>query len=613
MAFRDWPNSDGQFMLTYPWFADFAKDWDKFLEHGHRLAGMLIGVWAIGLVVLVARGESRRSVIWLSRAVLLGVILQGLLGGFRVQLDERGLALVHGAFAAVVLSLIGSVATLLSPFWSTGGPLPAVARTRDEQADRLSVARASAMLLPVLMMVQFVAGGFIRHHGRGLHEHLGLGILVTIALISNTVIASRTGEPWMRKSAWATQALGLLQVSLGIGAWITKFGLAMAGYVATADSIIQVTTRSAPHGDRNPAGDDGGRACRPNLTDLCGSWSILIPVPFNDEGDSACGAFSRRRPPMSSESPHLEPRALAVSIPAGVALQSQGVRERIAEYVTLCKPRIATMVLVSVAVGFTVATVREFDVIRLCFALVGVGLSAAASSVLNQWYERETDARMPRTAGRPLPAGRISEAEALWFGCVLAVGATIWLAVTVNLLTAWLTLATCLLYVGVYTPLKKVTPLCTAIGAIPGAMPLVLGWTAAGEGLNSGALVLFGILYVWQFPHFLAIAWIYQDQYRGAGLRMLPTDGKRPAVVGMVAVGHALALIPVSLWARSLGLAGDAYSLTAVILGTWYLMATIRFAGEPDRFTARRLLWTSLAYLPMLLAALTIDHVRLLR
>ncbi len=311
------------------------------------------------------------------------------------------------------------------------------------------------------------------------------------------------------------------------------------------------------------------------------------------------------------ESPSRPARAIAVGGDAAVS----GVhwRERLAEYVVLSKPRIATMVLVSVAVGFTLATVQGFDLPLLLAALLGIGVSAAASSILNQWVERETDAKMPRTADRPLPAGRVNEAEALRLGVILAVLSTMWLAATVNVTTAVLTLATCLMYVGVYTPLKRKTTACTAIGAIPGAMPLVLGWTAAGGELSWGALSLFAILFVWQFPHFTAIAWIYQDQYREAGLRMLPGDGQRPALAGLIAVGYSLALVPVTLWVRSAGLAGDAYALTAIILGCWYVMASIRFAGEPSVHTARRLLWTSLAHLPMLLAALTIDHVRLLR
>jgi protoheme IX farnesyltransferase len=304
-------------------------------------------------------------------------------------------------------------------------------------------------------------------------------------------------------------------------------------------------------------------------------------------------------------------RPQAIAVPRRAF--APAIAERAADFVELCKPRIATMVLVSVAVGFTLASQSSLDLPLLFAALFGIGLSAAASSILNQWLERDTDALMPRTAKRPLPTGRVSEAEALGLGASLAVVSFAWLLMTVNITTAVLTLATCLMYVGVYTPLKPRTALCTAIGAIPGAMPLVLGWTAAGGELSSGAMVLFAILYVWQFPHFLAIAWIYHDQYSLAGLKMLPANGQRPALVGLIAVAHAAALIPVTLWARSAGLAGSAYGLSALILGCWYLMATIRFAGDPCRFTAKRLLWTSLAHLPMLLAALTIDHVRLLR
>lgn len=243
MAFRDWPTSDGQFMLTYPWLADFAKDWDKFLEHGHRLAGALIGLWSIVLVVLVERSESRRSVRWLARGVLLGVICQGLLGGFRVQLDERGLAMMHGAFAAVVLSLMGAVATLLSSGWNTASAAPSL--SREDQDDRLSLARSAALLVPALLAAQFVVGGMIRHQGRGLHEHLGLGIVAAIAIFANIIIAFRTRNRWIRGSATLLLVVGLLQVSLGIGSWITKFGFASTGYVAVADSITQVSFRSA--------------------------------------------------------------------------------------------------------------------------------------------------------------------------------------------------------------------------------------------------------------------------------------------------------------------------------------------------------------------------------
>jgi cytochrome c oxidase assembly protein subunit 15 len=244
MAFRDWPTSDGRFMLTYPWLADFARDWDKFLEHGHRLAGVVIGLWSIALAVLVGRFETRPVVRWLARGVLLGVICQGLLGGFRVQLDARGLAMMHGAFAAVVLSLMGAVATMLSPRWNER-PTAGTQRDREQAADRLSVARVVALLVPVLLAAQFLVGGMIRHHGRALFEHVGLGIVAALAIVANTIVAYRTRNRWIRQSAIALLLVGLVQVSLGVGSWVTKFGLAAAGYVAVADSITQVAFRSA--------------------------------------------------------------------------------------------------------------------------------------------------------------------------------------------------------------------------------------------------------------------------------------------------------------------------------------------------------------------------------
>jgi cytochrome c oxidase assembly protein subunit 15 len=248
MAFRDWPTSDGQFMLTYPWLGDFARNWDKFLEHGHRLAGMLIGMWAIALVVVTTKFQSRRSVKWLARAVLIGVIFQGILGGFRVQLDARGLAMLHGAFAAVVLSLMGVTATMLSPGWPSGRlssepcskPSPG-----GEDVERLPGARALAYVTSGLLALQFLLGGEIRHFGSHLHEHLGLGILAFLAIIATAIAAFRTGESWLRRSGIALLLVGLTQVSLGAAAWITKFGLASMGYVAVADSIVQVASRSA--------------------------------------------------------------------------------------------------------------------------------------------------------------------------------------------------------------------------------------------------------------------------------------------------------------------------------------------------------------------------------
>lgn len=308
-----------------------------------------------------------------------------------------------------------------------------------------------------------------------------------------------------------------------------------------------------------------------------------------------------------------------------VLLDSQGTMElsatlaartpvipRWREYLALTKPRIAVMGLVTVALGFSLAASGEWSAVTLGHSLLGIGLIAASCSVLNQWLERDSDRLMARTAKRPLPSGRLSANEALVFGLGLWLVGAVELVWFVNGLTAMLASATLLLYVAVYTPLKRRTSFCTAIGAIPGAMPPVLGWVAAGGELDAGAFALFATLFVWQFPHFLAIAWLYREQYAAAGLRMLPQTRPAPRVTGWLCVGYALALIPVSLLLKDAALAGYVFALIAVLLGFGYVAFSVRFLLDESVRTARQLLWFSLVYLPALLLALTWDHWRLL-
>lgn len=301
---------------------------------------------------------------------------------------------------------------------------------------------------------------------------------------------------------------------------------------------------------------------------------------------------------------------LAAPLNGTVDLASPAIANRVRAYIELSKPKIAVMGLFTVAVGFFVGSQGLWNSGLLLSSLFGVGLVAVACSVLNQLIERDTDALMIRTARRPLPSARISSAEALAFGLICGVSGLLWLATQVNPLTATLGAATLVSYVGIYTPLKRYSGLSTVIGAIPGALPPVLGWTAAGGTLNEGALALFALLFLWQFPHFLAIAWLLRAQYAGAGLKMMPRLSGRG--IGLLAVGYAAVLIPASLMLRSSGLAGTFYSLTAIGLGVGYLWSSIQFARHGDDASARRVLWASFLYLPTLLAVLTLDHWRLL-
>ena len=285
---------------------------------------------------------------------------------------------------------------------------------------------------------------------------------------------------------------------------------------------------------------------------------------------------------------------------------------RLADYIEIAKPRISLMVLLTVSCGYVLGMETSSVSITLMHACLGIAVVAVGSSAVNQWIERETDGRMRRTMNRPLPSGRLAPSEVLLFGLAAAGVGCAYLALMVNAETAVLTGITFVLYAGVYTPLKRVTSLCTAVGAIPGALPPVLGWLAAGGRWDANSFALFAILFLWQFPHFFAIAWLHREDYCRAGLRMLPAGTSLPHVTGLLAIAYASCLIPVSLLPSQFGLAGTTYSVVAIILGSAYLAASILFAWQETRTSARRVLWTSLIYLPVLLLTLTWDHLRLL-
>jgi len=278
---------------------------------------------------------------------------------------------------------------------------------------------------------------------------------------------------------------------------------------------------------------------------------------------------------------------------------------RAAALVELTKPRISALVLVTVAVAMFVGSGGRVAPIMLLHTLLGTALVAASASALNQWIERKSDALMARTAQRPLPSGRVSAPEVFALGALSAAVGVVYLGAAVNWLTALTGLLTWFLYVGVYTPMKARSPANTVVGAIAGAMPVLIGWTAAGAplALSAGGLkaaTLFLIVYLWQFPHFMAIAWIYRDQYAAARLQMLTVvdpSGRRAGVQSVVA---AVALVPVTLL-PVMHFAGPLYLAGAVLLGGSYLLHSLQFFAARDERSARRLLRTSLVYLPGLL------------
>ena len=284
------------------------------------------------------------------------------------------------------------------------------------------------------------------------------------------------------------------------------------------------------------------------------------------------------------------------------------MRERLAAYVELTKPRITFLIVLTSAAGFALGSKGSLAYGTLFHALFGIALLSSGIATLNQYMERELDRRMRRTATRPLPAGKLTTRQAFVFGVVLTSLAEAYLAVFVNLLTADLGLAVVVGYLLGYTPLKTRTSLSTVVGAFPGAMPPLMGWTAAAGALSWEAAALFAILFVWQFPHFLAIAWMYREDYARAGIRMLPVvepEGRRMTAQQIVV--WTLLLVPISLFPVLLGTSGSLYLYGALVLGILFVAASFRMALASTRQNARRLLLASVLYLPLLFGLMVIN------
>ena len=278
------------------------------------------------------------------------------------------------------------------------------------------------------------------------------------------------------------------------------------------------------------------------------------------------------------------------------------------DYVELTKPTVTWLILMSTGVGYFFGADGRWDLIVLIHTLIGTGLIASGTFTLNQWWEREADSKMRRTAQRPLAAGRMSPAHALWFGIALSIAGFTELSLGVNPLTGFLGLFTLTSYLFLYTPLKSRTPHSTTVGAIPGAMPPLIGYAASSGTLTAEAWALYAILFVWQFPHFYSIAWMYRDDYARAGIRMLPVvepdcrSTARQIVIGLIL------LIPVSLLPGWLAMTGYIYQAGAAILGVLFLYTGWRVAAERSLLRARGVLLASVFYLPILYGLMLFDR-----
>ncbi len=292
-----------------------------------------------------------------------------------------------------------------------------------------------------------------------------------------------------------------------------------------------------------------------------------------------------------------------------VRLAARDRRQLAADFVALTKPRVVLMVLVTTLMGYDVALTGPADYLRMIHLLIGSLLAAGGTLALNQYGERDLDARMDRTRARPLPAGRLQPLEAWLFGVALTLVGTAYLAALVNPLVALVTLATTILYLFAYTPLKRRTPLCTLVGAVAGALPPVAGWAAARGDVAPGAWVLFAILFLWQLPHTLALARLYRDDYARAGVRVLPVVDPDGASTERQVVLSCVALVSVSLLPAVAGWTGPIYLAGALVLGLAFSAVGVEQALVPSPRAARHVLLASLIYLPLLLGLMAFDRI----
>ena len=282
------------------------------------------------------------------------------------------------------------------------------------------------------------------------------------------------------------------------------------------------------------------------------------------------------------------------------------------DYIELTKPRITWLIVMSTAIGYYFGHAPGgWSFWSILHTLIGTGLIASGTAALNQWYEREADRHMRRTQSRPLPSGRLRPAQAFWFAVILSVLGGLELGFFVNWLSSAIGILTLALYLGLYTPLKQKTWWSTTVGAIPGAMPPLIGYAGASGHLTPGAWALFAILLIWQFPHFYAIAWMYREDYSRAGIQMLPVVEPDGASTSRQILMYSVLLIPVSLLPSWLGMTGALYTVGALAMGLLFLYSGIRVSLDRTKVRARKVLLASVIYLPVLYGLMLIDPIRL--
>ena len=583
LAVPDWPLAYGQLMP--PMVGGILY------EHGHRLVAALVSFFVGLQAAVLCWGERRRVVRRLGLVAFGAILAQALLGGLTVLLLlPPAVSSAHAGLAQIVFALTASIALMTSRSWTSGDIERGVG---PGEAAGLSRALTWTTLAAAAVYVQVLLGAVMRHTGAGLaipDFPLAFG-----RLLPEAGDFSRPGVPIHfahRVGAVVASVLVVLAIraSLRLRARVPTVGTLAELWAAALALQITLGTFSIWTKKAVPV-----TAAHLAVGGLVWVLGVLLALALGRARSTALAAASKGRTPA----------------PAPGAPQP-AFRTRVSDYVALTKPRITLFVILTAFVGFAAGTsgrLSAMNLVLLAHTLAGTALVASGTSAFNQLSEIDLDGRMLRTAGRPLPAGRISPFGAFLFATALSVAGIAELAVFVNGITAALAAATLVSYVCLYTPMKRVSPLSTIVGAVPGALPPLGGFTAVQGSIGAPGLVLFALLFLWQLPHFFAIGWRHRVDYGAAGVRILPTIDPTGRRTSRHALGWCLALLPASLLPTVFGMAGSVYAVGALALTLLFLAASFRFARETTDERALGLFLASIGWLPAVLLLLVLDRV----
>lgn len=583
LAVPDWPLAYGKLMP--PMVGGILY------EHGHRMIAALVSFFVGAQAGILLWREPRKSVKRLGLLAFGAILAQALLGGLTVLLLlPPSVSSAHAGLAQIVFALTASIALLTSRTWTSGRITGSVS---PEDAPALRRALGWTVAASAAAYVQILLGAVMRHTGAGLaipDFPLAFG-----RLIPSTSEFARPGVPIhfahrIGSLVVAVLVLLALRASLRLRDRL-PIAVALSGWWAVA-LALQVTLGTFSIWTRKAAAVTAAHLAVGGLVWVIG---VLLSLTLGRARTSALAVSGSRS---------------AESAPAGLPRAS--MLARLADYAALTKPRITLFVVLTAFVGFAAGTPGRLDALNLILlvhALLGTALVASGTSAFNQLSEIVLDGRMRRTAARPLPAGRISPAGAFLFATLLSAAGLAELALAVNGITAFLAAATLASYVCLYTPMKTVSPLSTIVGAVPGALPPLGGFTAAHGAIAAPGLVLFALLFLWQLPHFFAIGWRHRADYEAAGVRILPTLDPTGRRTSRHAFFWCLALLPVALLPAVTGMAGNVYTFGALAATLLLLSASFSFARAATDERALGLFLASIGWLPAVLLLLVFDRI----